>query len=79
MLAAAVSSDRERGCRRVTCSFAILGFFVHIDAEKDPVQALIAAGLIGAALWFVVAQARRREARRMESRRDGTDRRPRDW
>ena len=79
MLAAAVSSDRERGCRRVTCSFAILGFFVHIDAEKDPLQALIAAGLIGAALWFVVAQARRREARRMESRRDGTDRRPRDW
>jgi RsiW-degrading membrane proteinase PrsW (M82 family) len=50
----------------MTCSFAILGFFVHIDAEKDPVQALIAAGLIGAALWFVIALARRREARRME-------------
>jgi hypothetical protein len=79
VLGAAVSSDREKGCRRVTCSFAILGFFVHIDAEKDPLQALIAAGIIGAALWFVVAQTRRREARRMESRRDGTDRRPRDW
>ncbi len=79
MLGAAVSSDCEKGCRRVTGSFAILGFFVHIDAEKDPLQALIAVGLIGAALWFVVAQTRRREARRMESRRDGTDRRPRDW
>jgi hypothetical protein len=63
----------------MTWSPAILGFFVHIDAQKDPLQALIAAGVIGVVLWFVVAQARRREARRMESRRDGTDRRPRDW
>jgi threonine/homoserine/homoserine lactone efflux protein len=63
----------------MTWSLAILGFFVHIDAQKDPLQALIAAGVIGVVLWFVVAQARRREARRTESRRDGTDRRPRDW
>lgn len=63
----------------MTWSLAILGLFVHIDAQKDPLQALIAAGVIGAVLWFVVAQARRREARRTESRRDGTDRRPRDW
>jgi threonine/homoserine/homoserine lactone efflux protein len=63
----------------MTWSLAILGFFVHIDAQKDPLQALIAAGVIGVVLWFVVAQARRREARRTESIRDGTDRRPRDW
>jgi threonine/homoserine/homoserine lactone efflux protein len=63
----------------MTWSLAVLGFFVHIDAQKDPLQALIAAGVIGVVLWFVVAQARRREERRTESRRDGTDRRPRDW
>ncbi|HEY5172843.1 MAG TPA: hypothetical protein VIK54_14030 [Acidimicrobiia bacterium] len=76
---AAVSSGLEKGCRGVTWSLAILGFFVHIDAQKDPLQALLAAGVVAAVLWFVVAQARRREERRMQSRRDGTDRRPRDW
>jgi hypothetical protein len=57
----------------------ILGFFVHINAQKDPVAALLAAGAVGAALWFVVAQSRRREARRTEASREGNDRRPRSW
>ncbi|MDP9333779.1 MAG: hypothetical protein M3Q30_10790 [Actinomycetota bacterium] len=59
--------------------YGILGFFVHINAQRDPVQALMAAGAVGAALWFVVAQSRRREARRTESRREGNHRQPRSW
>lgn len=58
-------------------SLDILAFFVHIDAAKDPVPALIVAGGVGAALWFVVAQARRREVRRTQSRRERDDRQPR--
>ena len=63
----------------MTSPLGILGFFVHIDAAKDPVSALAAAGAVGAALWFVVAQARRREARRTQSRRERDDRQWRNW
>ncbi|MDQ1447958.1 MAG: hypothetical protein QOC79_929 [Actinomycetota bacterium] len=63
----------------MTWYLGILGFLVHINAQKDPVQALMAAGAVGAALWFVVAQSRRREARRAEASREGNDRRPRSW
>ena len=40
--------------------------FLKIDAQSDPVPALILAAVIGAALWFVVAQSRRREERRSQ-------------
>ena len=40
--------------------------FLKIDAQNDPVPALILAAVIGAALWFVVAQSRRREDRRSQ-------------
>ena len=60
-------------------SLALLGFFIHIDAHREPVAALLAAGAVGVALWFVVAQSRRREARRAEASREGDDRRPRSW
>jgi hypothetical protein len=63
----------------MTWYLGILGFFVHINAQKDPVAALMAAGAAGAALWFVVAQSRRREARRTEASRERNDRRPRSW
>ena len=63
----------------MTWYLGILGFFVHINAQKDPVAALMAAGVVGAALWFVVAQSRRREARRAKASREGDDRRPRSW
>ena len=59
--------------------FAVLGFFVHIDAQKDPTSALVAIVVVGLALWFVVAQSRRREERRAEAKRDDHPRRPRDW
>lgn len=57
----------------------ILGLFVHIDAQKDPTEALLAVLLVGLALWFIVAQARNREERRAESRRDRGNRPPRSW
>jgi hypothetical protein len=60
-------------------AYGILGFFVHINAQEDPVQALMAAGAVGAALWFLVAQSRRREARRTEASREGNHRQPRSW
>ena len=63
----------------MTWYLGILGFFVHINAQKDPAAALIAAGAAGAALWFVVARSRRREERRTEASREGNDRQPRSW
>ncbi len=63
----------------MTWYLGILGFFVHIDARKDPVPALIAAGAAGVALWFVVAQSRRRETRRTEASRERNHRQPRSW
>jgi hypothetical protein len=60
-------------------SLTLLGFFIHIDAHREPVAALLAAGAVGVALWFVVVQSRRREERRTESRRDGSDRQHRNW
>ena len=50
----------------------VLGFFVHIDAQTQPLAALAAIGAAAALLWFVVAQARRREERQA-----GRDRAPR--
>ena len=41
-------------------SLAILGFFVHIDAQRDPWAAVAVAGAASGFLWFVVVQARRR-------------------
>ena len=63
----------------MTWYLGILGFFVHIDAQRDPVAALTAAAAVGAALWFVVARSRRREERRTEASREGNDRQPRSW
>jgi hypothetical protein len=63
----------------MTWYLGMLGFSVHINAQKDPVAALMAAGAVGAALWFLVAQSRRREARRAEASREGNDRQPRSW
>lgn len=63
----------------MTWSLAFLGFFVHIDAQKQPLAALLAAGGAAAALWFVVVQSRRREARRTESKPEGNDREHRSW
>jgi len=60
-------------------SLAILGFFVHIDAQRDPIMALAAAGAAGGFLWFVVVQARRREERKAEAERGGTSPRNRGW
>jgi hypothetical protein len=49
---------------------------VKIDAQKDPVPAillfLVAAGL----LWFLITLARRRDARRTGRRSDTWSRRP---
>ena len=43
-----------------------LGFvgFVKIDAQRHPVTPLLVAAAACAVLWFIVAGARRREARR---------------
>jgi ABC-type uncharacterized transport system permease subunit len=58
---------------------ALLGFFVKIDAEKSPWGAIFAAIAIGVLLWFVVAQATRREERRAGTRRDRRGRHDRNW
>ena len=63
----------------MTWSLALLGFFIHIDAQKDPVAALAAAAAAALALWFVVVQSRRREERRAEATRERNDRQPRNW
>ena len=55
----------------------ILGFLVHIDAQKNPTEALLAAAVVALVLWFIVAQARHREERRDEMRRDRERRPPR--
>jgi hypothetical protein len=57
----------------------LLAFFVHINAERDPWAAIIAAVVVGAVLWFIVVQARRRDERRAQTRREGNDRHTRNW
>jgi hypothetical protein len=51
---------------------------VKIDAQKDPVPALLLFAAACLLLWFAVAQARRRDARRAGRRRrsDTWSRRP---
>jgi hypothetical protein len=50
---------------------------VKIDAQKSPVSALLMLAATGLLLWFLVAQARRRDARRAGPRRSDTwSRRP---
>ena len=53
-------------------SLLALSLPVNIDAQKNPLPALflflVAAGL----LWFLVVQARRRDARRTGHGRNGT-------
>ena len=41
-----------------------LSFPVKIDAQKDPVPALLLFAVAALLLWFLIAQARRRDARR---------------
>ena len=41
-----------------------------IDVQKDPTPALFLAALVCVALWFLVGQARRRDARRANRNRD---------
>jgi hypothetical protein len=60
-------------------SLAILGFFVHIDAEQDPWGALAAAAVAAGLLWFIVSQARHREERKAEAERQTPASRPRNW
>ena len=50
---------------------------VKIDAQKDPIPALLMFAVACMILWFLVAQARRRDARRAGARRSDTwSRRP---
>jgi hypothetical protein len=37
---------------------------VKIDAQKDPVPAILLFAVAAALLWFLITQARRRDARR---------------
>jgi hypothetical protein len=60
-------------------SLAILGFFVHIDAERDPWAAIGAAAVASWLLWLIVVQARRREERKAEADRTAADPRTRNW
>ena len=60
-------------------SVAILGFFVHINAEQDPWAAIGAAAGVAWVLWLIVAQARRREERRAEAEHRAADPRTRKW
>jgi hypothetical protein len=41
-----------------------LSFPVKIDAQKDPVPALLLFAVAALLLWFLIAQTRRRDARR---------------
>jgi hypothetical protein len=54
--------------------FVALSLPVNIDAQKNPVPALLLFALAAGLLWFAVAQARRRDARRA-----GQDRRSDTW
>ena len=50
---------------------------VKIDAQKDPIPALLLFALACLVLWFLVVQARRRDARRTRGKRtDSWSRRP---
>jgi hypothetical protein len=41
---------------------------INIDAQKNPVPAILLFLLAAALLWFLVAQARRRDVRRARQR-----------
>jgi hypothetical protein len=45
---------------------------IRLNAQQNPVPPLIAAGVIFTLLWFLVAQARRRDARRTARGRDAS-------
>lgn len=50
---------------------------IKIDAQKNPMPAILLFLLVIALLWFAMAQARRRDARRSGPRRsDDWSRRP---
>ena len=55
-----------------------LSFPVKIDAQKDPVPALLLFAVAALLLWFLIAQTRRRDARRAGRgrRSDSWSRRP---
>ena len=52
---------------------------IKIDAQKDPLPALLLFAVVCVLLWFLVAQARRRDARRSGRgrRSDSWSQRPR--
>ena len=43
---------------------------IGFDAQQDPVPALLLFALVCLVLWFLVAQARRRDARKANRDRD---------
>lgn len=44
--------------------FGAMSLPVGFDAQNNPVPAILLFALVSFALWFLVAQARRRDARR---------------
>jgi hypothetical protein len=59
-------------------SYLALSLPINIDAQKNPVPAILLFLLVAALLWFLVSQARRRDARRARQRggSDSWSRRP---
>jgi hypothetical protein len=56
----------------VLLSLLALSLPINIDAQKNPLPAILLFLLAAALLWFLVAQARRRDARRA-GRGQGSD------
>jgi hypothetical protein len=65
----------------VHLSLLALSLPVKIDAQKDPLPAVFLFLLAAGFLWFLVVQARRRDARKARSGRNGDSwsRRPPRW
>ena len=51
----------------------LLGMFIHVDAQRNPGEAILLGLAVAGLLWFIVARARHREERRAESRGPSDD------